>query len=324
MTPALRERTVGDQNACVHCSSWDHTRHKMPGGVIAGEAKCRHKTGAGECGGKHGPWYHLGGVETATTGSIVGACGQDHDRMSGRKPGLYKVYSVPVLSIDGEEKAGTFLVDPGSDTNYICHDYVRRLGLQGVPYSCYLKVVDTEYVKKSSAKYKFDVMDRYGQVHHVSAVGLESITTLPDEPDLSPLSPLLSGQPSEILYRPRGTVDVLLGLESSILHRRTKYEWGNLRLLKSRFGCGWVLRGSHDSLSFPAVAVGPSPVDRGFGYHQGGPGSPRLLLHVSCGLQPWVRAVLRAKPTRHHPCACVHKVLGMLRLHLQEEKAVPP
>ena len=35
-------------------------------------------------------------------------------------------------------------------------------------------------------------------------------------------------------------------------------EWGNLRLLRSRFGCGWALRGTHELLQFPAKCSPPS------------------------------------------------------------------
>ena len=241
LSPAQREKTVADQSACTQCSSWDHTKHKLPGRAPAGETKCKHKMGSVVCGAKHGPWYHeaLGG--SATTGSILAACSLDHEQISRRKSGLYEVYSVAVPDIAGCLQTGTFLVDPGLDTNSIRHDYAAKLGLQGVQYSYYLKVVDMEYMRKESARYKFDVTDRYGAVHHVSALGFNSINSLPDEPDLQSQMPLLGHLPLDILERHRGTVDILLGLGSSFLHGKTRQEWGNLRVLESRFGCGWVL-----------------------------------------------------------------------------------
>ena len=60
------------------------------------------------------------------------------------------------------------------------------------------------------------------------------------------------------MRRPGGNVDVLLGLGSSMLHGKTRREWDNLRLLESKFGCGWVLRGSHEWLTFPAVSFKPT------------------------------------------------------------------
>ena len=172
MSPAQREKTVLDHNCCLRCSSWDHKKHKLPGGTIAGEVKCQHQTDAGNCGGKHGPWYHSTPGGAATTGSIVAACGMDHEQASTRKPGLYEIYSVAIPDLRGGVQTGTILIDPGSDTNYIRHDYTQRLGLQGAPYSCYLKVVDTEYVRKETARYEFDVVDKDRVPHHISALGL--------------------------------------------------------------------------------------------------------------------------------------------------------
>ena len=159
---------------------------------------------------------------------------------------------------DGVDKAATVLVDPGSDTDYITHDFAASLGLVGTPYSCFLKVVDMDYIEKKTAKYDFDIVDRDGVAHRVHALGLDTVTTLPEEPDLGPIRHLLKGLPDEVVQRPQGKVDILLGLGSSSLHGRTRQEWGNLRLLESRFGCGWVIRGSHELLKFPTIAMQPA------------------------------------------------------------------
>ena len=253
LNSADREKTVVSQGACLQCTAWDHLMHKLPGGVTAPDPKCGFKVGSGDCGGKHGAWFHSTSGGTANTGSAVSNCGS----MPPRQPCLYKVYSVAVPSSQGQREVGTVLVDPGSDTDYIRHDYARRLGLQGVPYSYFLKVVDSEYVLKKSARYEFDLVDKDGETHCVSVLGLETIMTLPDKPDLSPLLPLLDGVPVEVLDRPKGQVDILLGLCSSSLHAWTVREWGNLRLMESRFGCGWILRGSHELLKFPSTSLRP-------------------------------------------------------------------
>ena len=252
LTPAERERTITSQGACLQCSAWDHKQYKLPGGGPAEDLRW-----TGECGQKHGPWFHLVAGGTANTGSIVG-CGVTSPRpATGRLPGLYEVYAVDMESSLGHRQLETVLVDPGSDTNYVRHDYAKRLGVVGTPYTCYLKVVDVEYLQKETAKYKLEITDKDGAIHKVSALGLDSITTLPPEPDLSPLLPLLDRLPREILERPHGEVDILLGLGSSTLHGRTVCEWDYLRLLESKFGCGWVLRGCHPSFKFPPTALCP-------------------------------------------------------------------
>ena len=115
-----------------------------------------------------------------------------------------------------------------------------------------------DYVQKKTAMYELQIVDREGTEHRVEALGLDTVTILPDEPDLSPLTPLLEGLLQEVLVRPKGQVDILLGLGSSALHGKTKQEWGDLRLLESSFGCGWVLRGCHESLTFPSTALQPN------------------------------------------------------------------
>ena len=252
MSSEDKMKTVTAQGACLHCLAWDHNRHRGVGGASAGEPKCKFRSGAADCGGKHGLWYHGTASTLANTGSIIKSCGHGCDKSSIRQPGLYEVYCVGMSAVDGVDKATTVLVDPGSDTDYITHDFAASLGLVGIPYSCFLKVVDMDYIEKRTAKYDFDIVDRDSIAHRIHALGLDTVTTLPEEPDLAPICHLLKGLPDEVVQRPQGRVDILLGLRSSSLHGRTRQEWGNLRLLESRFGCGWVIRGSHNLLSIPA------------------------------------------------------------------------
>ena len=282
-----RAKAVSGQGACLHCTAWDHTRHKVPGtGVVAGEPKCKYKVGTAECGAKHGQWFHAAKSDTATTGAVSRSSSTALSRKDAMLPGLYEVYSVCFEGQDGQRQVGTVLIDPGSDTDYVRHDFAKSLGLQGTPFSCFMKVVDMDYVHKRSATYNLDVTDKDGERHQVTALGLDSITTLPEEPNLDPLLPLLVGLPREVLDRPQGQVDVLLGLRSSALHGRTRQEWGNLRLLEARFGCGWVLRGSHDSLRFPVTALRPAMSAEALAMSQATADPPERfqVFHISSGL----------------------------------------
>ena len=141
------------------------------------------------------------------------------------------------------------MIDPGSDTNFIRHEFAEALGLQGEDYQLRLKVVDREARSLDTKKYTMEVEDKYGNHHTVLALGLESITVLPPDPDLSPIKELVEHLPGAVLDRPQGRVDILLGLKNSALHGRTVAQWENLRLLESPIGCGWSLRGSHPGLS---------------------------------------------------------------------------
>ena len=128
----------------------------------------------------------------------------------------------------------------------------------GEPHQCRIKVVDMDYRTVDTAKYQMRLLDTDGKTHVVTALGLASITTLPPDPDLSPLLSLLDGVPAAVLERPQGQVDVLIGLKNSSLHGKDVRDWGNLRLLKGSLGCGWAIRGTHGSLQFSTLDSRPS------------------------------------------------------------------
>ena len=106
-----------------------------------------------------------------------------------------------------------------------------------------------------TTRYVLEIEDKTGTRHSVRAMGLDTITVLPPDPDLSPISGLVQGYPPEVLQRPQGDVDLLLGLRDSYLHGCTVRQWGNLRLLESPLGCGWALRGTHPDLAKPTSSV---------------------------------------------------------------------
>ena len=220
------------------------------------EPKCKVVVDGAECGGAHGRWFHPVSTSQGTTGNLVTHPAEETEVC--QLPGLYEVYRAEFSGRSGQGQAGTLMIDNGSDTNYVRHEFALSLGLQGEPHRCRLKVVDTDYRLVETAKYHLTVVDKDGKEHQVVALGLDSITTLPPDPDLSPLVPLLEGVPLQVLERPQGQVDVLLGLRDSALHGRDERQWGNLCLLRSRFGCGWALRGTHGSLKFTGLQARPS------------------------------------------------------------------
>ena len=251
-SPDQKMVSITSHATCPHCTSWEHARHRY-GGRELPEPKCKTQVQGVECGGKHCRWYH---ATSGTTGNMVAAPATQTEVSS--TPGLYEVYSAEFETTGGGEGRGTVMVDNGSDTNYICHDFAASLGLVGEAHQCRIKVVDMDYRTVNTARYTVRLVDTEGEVHGISALGLASITTLPPDPDLSPLLPLLGDVPDAVLERPQGRVDVLVGLRNSSLHGKDVCEWGNLRLLKAKLGCGWAIRGTHESLQFSATNQKPS------------------------------------------------------------------
>ena len=250
-SPEQKLVTVTAQAACPLCTSWDHSKHKF-GGRELPEPKCKVDVGGAECGGRHGKWFHSSSGTTGNLVTIPEAAGKIST------PGLFEVYTAEFVAQDGRLVAGTIMIDSGSDTDYVRHDFAKELGANGEPHVCRIKVVDMDYRTVNTAKYSLKVVDVDGEHHVVDAQGLGSITTLPPDPDLSPLLQLLGDVPVQVLERPQGQVDVLIGLRNSKLHGKDVKEWGNLRLLRSRFGCGWAVRGTHELLQFPGKSVAPS------------------------------------------------------------------
>ena len=130
--------TVTAQAACPLCTSWDHAKHKF-GGRELPEPKCKVDVAGTECGGRHGKWFHASSGNTGNVVTIPEAAGNTST------PGLFEVYMAEFLSQDGNRVSGTIMIDSGSDTDYVRHDFARELGLEGEPHVCRIKVVDMDY-----------------------------------------------------------------------------------------------------------------------------------------------------------------------------------
>ena len=254
MSSSEKLATVLGNAACLHCASWDHATHKFQNGKPTKEPKCSVVVNGAACGGAHGRWFHDGSGDGGSH-SVVAAS-------PARGPGLYEVYSVPVRAErdeSGQDGAlGMVMVDPGSDTTFIRHEFAQRIGLTGDPCHFRLKVVDREARPIETSRYQMVLEDSCGVGHLVNALGLETITILPPDPDLSPLRALEGSLPDDAFNRPQGDVDILLGLRDSALHGSTERQWGNLRLLRSPLGCGWSWRGTYPDLQHSSPQMSPS------------------------------------------------------------------
>ena len=143
-------------------------------------------------------------------------------------------------------------------------------------------------------------------------MGLDAITTLPPDPDLSGIQDLVDGYPAEVLQRPQGEVDILLGLRNSALHGSTVRQWENLRLLESPLGCGWSLRGTHPALESTAPRLGPSLSAAAYMLQQAEPGLLRRRTRVPHRARTRVPG---ARGTRGGPPSSLPQVQGLSGLH---------
>merc|ERR1712082_451248 len=101
--------------------------------------------------------------------------------------------------------------------------------------------------------YKFTVQDNDGVDHELAALGIEMITNFSKQMDLSRIKQFFPQAPEGVWDRPWGPVDLLIGLDYRHLQpagglARDGCAVGGLRLSESKFGCGWILSGTHSSL----------------------------------------------------------------------------
>ena len=186
MSGEERVRTVTAQSACLVCTAWDHTRHRVKGGPpVTGDPKCKFQVAGSMCGQKHGRWYHDVSSVSSHTGNVLTGHAEAPEQearsvsndeeaaitlSTGTKeqgimkyawsPSLYEVFAAnigsdvekPVSTEDYHSIPGMVMVDPGSDTDFIHQGFAEELGLQGEPVTCYLKVVNNEYRKVPTMK----------------------------------------------------------------------------------------------------------------------------------------------------------------------------
>ena len=96
--------------------------------------------------------------------------------------------------------------------------------------------------------YTFNLEDNCGVVHTIQAYGIDRISDHARAVDLRQIKSIFPNAPSEAFDRPTGDIDILIGSMYKNLHQyggEEDYTKGRLRLLRSHFGGGFVLSGTH-------------------------------------------------------------------------------
>ncbi len=73
--------------------------------------------------------------------------------------------------------------------------------------------------------YTFMLQDRSGQDHQVEALGIDLITDIPAKIDLRQVANVFPHAPAEVLERPAGQVDILLGANYRHLQPAGGLKW---------------------------------------------------------------------------------------------------
>ena len=162
---------------------------------------------------------------------------------------LLKFQDVAVKGND--TRTGMIFWDDGSTVCLIREAFADRLKIQGRKICLWVQSAGHKPEKWYTTMYTFKLIDREDQEHEIEAFSVESITSDIDKVNISGVTKLFPKVEASKMRRPFGAVDILVGINYASLHPTVpgrSYINGDLRLLKSMFGTGWVLDGRHTEL----------------------------------------------------------------------------
>ena len=166
------------------------------------------------------------------------------------KTTLMQVQKVP--TVGNAEDAITFF-DNGSDVNLCTADYAARAGWKGYQTELRLQTTGRPSEVKKTKCYWAELIDNDDEANLIFCYEMPTITAplgLVDVSGVRAIFPHL--EDAELVRRPAGPVDILIGI-----HHASLFPWrgdnkanlvGNLRLMHSRFGTGLMLDGEHPSI----------------------------------------------------------------------------
>ena len=259
MKPAERGRQIEAVGGCPKCTSWKHGQDRC---WFRRKPACDVKVAGKACGKPHDQLLHGSGSKYCQAASLIAAacpaeslgCDHEHDG-----PVLLEVQTLFVGTPEQDSVTSTnVFFDIGATVTLCTHDWAQRAKLRGSPTTLYLRVVGEDYQKVDTTKYSLCLTDCTGNVHHVTAHGMDLITELHEVPDLSPVKHLFPGVGEETFQRPTGPVDLLIGQNFRKLQPTGGVDVGNLRLVDSLFGSGKILTGTDSRLGAGGQKVTPA------------------------------------------------------------------
>ena len=146
--------------------------------------------------------------------------------------------------------------DNGSTIVIVRKEFAKSLGLTGRACLQCLQVCGWPEEPWNTEVYMVTLVDKEGQEHTMEAYGMDEITGDVESVNSDGVVHHFPVIPSDDLKRPSGKVDLLCGINQAALHSTSgENPVGNLRLLKSRFGSGWLLDGSHPKIKSSAIKL---------------------------------------------------------------------
>ena len=145
--------------------------------------------------------------------------------------------------------------DNGSTCCLITRSAAHRLNLFGEPMSITIKTVSGLQTLDSQA-YQVSLVDTYGKHHIITAFCVDNISSHLKSVDISNVKGEFSGEMQskwDMLDRPTGEIELLVGLNAFSLHPRELEVNSNLKVMVSSFGTGYLLGGAHSKINLPSI-----------------------------------------------------------------------
>ena len=246
MTFKQRAETIQKAGGCSRCTSWKHKRSDCRLAVV----DCYETISESRCHRDHSKMVCNSGVAYCLASKSL-----SENQFSDIDVFPVTLHYVQDIIVNRGEKGRT-VWDDGSNRVLINNAFARENNLKSRDASVTMNVVGDK--KKSKTKiYELDLQDMYGKQHSVWGYGIDDIID-PDEPVvLSAVRHLFPHVPSDaFIPLPKKRIDILMGINFNGLHPSGGLgvdAVGNLKALRSRFGCGWVIGGCHKDLKTSAL-----------------------------------------------------------------------
>ena len=155
-----------------------------------------------------------------------------------------------VQAVDTATGNVTVFYDNGSTCCLITFAAAKRLNLIGEPMIIEIKTVNGIKTLPSFA-YHITLMDNEGNSYTLTVFGVANISNHRNAVDISCVKGEFSANIHNIwdlIDQPSGEIELLIGMNECGLHPTDLEIRGNLKVMSSRFGSGFLLGGSHLSL----------------------------------------------------------------------------
>lgn len=218
---AVRARGI-----CFKCLKGNHLARNCTSGI-----QCNVKIGERTCSRHHNPLLHDAWNQNSSRNvyNIDGNKGKE-----------------ALLAIGTANRNGrliSILYDSGSDITLIRHARARELGIKGKDITMTIIKVGNDRETFSTKEYRVQLEDKEGSVIEIAAIGTEEISAEVSSRDMSDIAKLFKDITSEDIRRPKGSVDILLGIDHCDLLPEVVQTQGKLQLLRNCFGyCLWGLQ----------------------------------------------------------------------------------